>query len=213
LPFDDERVRSEHSTTGAARSAAAARQQAVDAVLPAFLFQAPEGDLRRSSLWTNLADLALGLGSQWVGDDSSRTGIGYVRDLVAPGALGLEPSERVLPRGSRLRLLEPFYEMWGYGYVAETFHDLAVETGALAGRMITVGDYARTSWANGLPRRTLAAALIVPAEAPDAEGSGAGLQRYERAVAALRDAGAPVTRTDGLPVEPLVREGDIEALA
>ena len=185
----------------AAAREAASRQRAVDAILPAFLLPDRQDGTRPGSRWTNLADLALAYGPEWGGERPAT--VGYVRDLAIPGVLGPEPPGRVLPRGSRLRLLEPYYEMWGYGYLAGVFYDLAVETGAMAGCTVTVGDYARMSWANGVSRRTLAAALIVPADSPDASGPGVALRRYERAVAVLRDAGVPVSRPDGLPVELL----------
>jgi hypothetical protein len=188
----------------AAKRDAEARQRSVDAILPAFLLPAPEGGARQGSRWTNLADLAL----SW---DQDR-GVGFVFDLSTPNVLGPQPPERVLPRGSQLRLLEPYWEMWGFGYVAGVFYDLAVETGPMAGRTVTVGDYARISWANGAYRLTLAAALIVPADARDASKPDEGVRRYGHALTALRDAGFPVMRGERSSAEPLDRAGDLLAL-
>jgi hypothetical protein len=189
---------------------AAERQRPVDAILPAFLLSDRQDGARLGSHWTNLADLALSYGPEWSGERPAPA-VGYVRDLAIPGVLGPEPPGRVLPRGSRLRLLEPYCEMWGYGYLAGVFYDLAVETGPMAGRTVTVGDYARTSWMNGISRRTLAAALIVPADSSDAADPASAHRRYERVIAVLRDAGVPVS-LPSVPVEPLDRFDDLEAL-
>jgi uncharacterized protein YfiM (DUF2279 family) len=175
-------------------------------MLPAFL----TGDPLHPSLgsrWVTLADLALNSHAGW--DEPQRAEIGFVFDL-SPSVHDV--TFDVLPRGSTLRLVELFWEMWGYGYLAGIFFDLFVEDGLLAGRTVTVGDYSRDSWGRGVPRRTLAAALIVPAGDPAIRDPAAARERYERIVQILRDIGTPTTRSDGAPCEPISVASDLDAL-
>ena len=160
-----------HSQEADARLAA--NQAQVDAFLPTFLKGDPARP-PRGDRWVALADLSFQLGDE--------RGIGSLIDLapsVDPG--GWE----VLPRRSTLRLVDTFWDMWGGGYIAGIFFDFAVEDGPLAERTLTVCDYVRLSWANGVPRRTLAAALLVPAGDPTIGDAEAARTRYERLVAIM----------------------------
>ncbi len=177
------------------------RQREVDAILPAFMTSDHRvtGEMT-NTIWATLADLS-------VQPDSERDGIGFIAELASPAARSGFGSVWVLPRGSTLRLLNAYWDVRGYGYLAGVFYDLAVESGPQAGATVTVGDYARSSWANGVPRRTIAAALIVPIDAPEVRDPSAGLVRYERVVEVLRAAGVPTNRRDGAQ-EPMTQASD-----
>lgn len=99
----------------------------------------------------------------------------------------------------------------GHGYLAGIFFDMTVESGPQSGATVTVGDHARISWFNGLPRRTIAAAPIVPVDASEVADPSAGRLRYERVIEALRAAGAPTNRRDGAH-EPLTVASDLIAV-
>lgn len=193
-----DRVR-EAQAAGERAAARALRQARLDDLLPAFLTGDPLHPLVGSH-WVTLADLSL------LEEDDRPAG--FIFDL-APSASAA--ARAVLPRGSTLRLLDPFWDMWGYGYLAGILFDLAVEDGPLAGQTVMVVDNARHSGLNGLPRRTLAAALIVPADDPAAHDVGLARARYDQLVEILRDA-VPHARSDGMRIEPVSLPSDLAAI-
>jgi hypothetical protein len=190
----------------AGRARYAAAQARLDEVLPAFL--SGPGHAATGSRWVNLADLSV---IRW--DDPEVWG-----DREVNGVMDLAPSvhagsPEVLPRGSVLRLVE-WFDDFQYPYChGGVFSDLLVETGPFAGRYVAFGDYARRSWANGVPRRTLAAALTVPVGHPAADDIVATRALYDRVKEILAEIGTPTSPLAGpYRVEPISIPSDLDAL-
>ena len=176
----------------------------VKAFLPAFM-----GDRRSPPLgerWVALAGLS------FHGD--------YARDIAVLSDLG--PSAHpgngvILPRGSTLRLVDTFLEIWSTLYDSGFFYVFVVEDGTLAGTTVAVDDYMLYTYTT--PRQALATALLVPVGDPTIGDADAIRTRYERLVAIL-DAQAVSHRADwteyhrlypqvfGGPVEPPYRFAD-----
>jgi hypothetical protein len=194
----------------AGRARYAAAQARLDEVLPAFLIG--PGHAETGSRWTNLADLSL---ARW--DDPDVWGDREVNGVIdlAPSVHAIE--REVLPRGSILRLNRWFDDYWPTYCYGGIFTDLLVEDGLLAGGSVAYGDYANTSWAYGVPRRTLAAALTVPIDHPAANDTVAARALYDRVTEILREIGTPTAWPPTSPyrgnaIEPISIPSDLDAI-
>ncbi len=205
VDLEERAARKASHESALAREATEAREAAwdrarvqgrLDKLLPAFLTGGPVRP-PVGTRWITLANLALGV-------DEDRQ-VGFIFDL-APSVHAVPYA--VLPRGTTLRLLEPFSEMWGSGYCAGVFFDLAVEDGPLAGQTVTLGESAHVDWANGGPRRTLAAALIAPIDDPATHDGVLARARYDL-LAQILDEGTRVAWSK--PRQPVTRPADLAA--
>ena len=180
----------------------AERGALVDRLLPAFLVEAwsPASQPATGTRWLVLADLAL------IGHlDQSPT----VWDLV-PGPRGHVGG--VLPRGTALRMTgTDWVEGPGHSIAAVLFN-LIVEDGPLAGRTVCLSDNQRHLWRVGLPRATLAAAMIVAQGQGVTSDPAAARARYDLVVATLQEARTPTASVAGNPWEPVSLPTDLAAL-
>jgi hypothetical protein len=200
---DLDRRASDRQRRIAAAAQWAKRGALVNRLLPAFLFGAglAAPHPATGTRWLVLADLAL------IGHlDQSPA----VSDLV-PGPRGHVGA--VLPRGTTLRMTgtEAFYGYDGLSIVDIQFN-LVVEDGPLAGRTVCLSGNQCRLWRVGLPRATLAAAMIVAQGEGVASDPAAARARYDLVVATLQEAGTPTKSVAGYPWEPVSLPADLAAL-